>query len=98
MFFADGLMSAEQSSQNQILPLHGILGEYSQRRDQQPSFVRHLFDARGATYDDLASIVGLGSGFWYRRRALRRAGLKPGMRVTAAMKKLREKLKADGVL
>jgi demethylmenaquinone methyltransferase / 2-methoxy-6-polyprenyl-1,4-benzoquinol methylase len=31
-------------------------------------------------YDRIESFMALGSGSWYRRRALSRAGLKPGMK------------------
>src|SRR2546430_6068592 len=42
---------------------------------------RGIFDRTAADYDRLERIVGLWTGSWYRRRALRDAGLKPGMSV-----------------
>lgn len=53
---------------------------YDQERDRR-SYVHGIFDRTAEDYDRLESVVGLGSGSWYRRRALRRAGLKPGMLV-----------------
>jgi demethylmenaquinone methyltransferase/2-methoxy-6-polyprenyl-1,4-benzoquinol methylase len=40
-----------------------------------------LFDETAREYDFTEKLLGFGSGPWYRREALRRAGLKPGMRV-----------------
>ena len=38
-----------------------------------------LFDDAARDYDRLSGTLALGSGSWYRRFALRRAGLRPGM-------------------
>lgn len=46
-----------------------------------PQFVRALFNDTAPHYDTINAIFSLGSGGWYRRRCLRRAGLKPGHRV-----------------
>jgi demethylmenaquinone methyltransferase / 2-methoxy-6-polyprenyl-1,4-benzoquinol methylase len=43
-----------------------------------PQFVRALFNDTAPHYDTVNTIFSLGSGNWYRRRCLRRAGLKPG--------------------
>jgi demethylmenaquinone methyltransferase / 2-methoxy-6-polyprenyl-1,4-benzoquinol methylase len=43
-----------------------------------PQFVRALFNDTAPHYDTVNKIFSLGSGSWYRRRCLRRAGLKPG--------------------
>jgi demethylmenaquinone methyltransferase/2-methoxy-6-polyprenyl-1,4-benzoquinol methylase len=40
-----------------------------------------LFDRTAADYDRIERAMALGSGSWYRRHALARAGLQPGMRV-----------------
>ena len=45
------------------------------------SFVRRMFDGTAADYDHVERLMALGSGSWYRRQALRRAGLVAGMRV-----------------
>lgn len=44
-------------------------------------FLDRLFGETAADYDFVEKLLGFGSGPWYRREALRRAGLKPGMRV-----------------
>ena len=44
-------------------------------------FLNHLFDDTAGDYDFVERLLGFGSGPWYRRRALQRAGLRPGMRV-----------------
>jgi demethylmenaquinone methyltransferase / 2-methoxy-6-polyprenyl-1,4-benzoquinol methylase len=43
-------------------------------------FVRSLFDDTAGDYDKINQIFSLGSGAWYRRRCLLRAGLHPGLR------------------
>ena len=45
------------------------------------SFVRRIFDDTAADYDRIERMMALGSGSWYRRQALVRAGLTRGMRV-----------------
>ena len=45
------------------------------------SGLHRLFDEAAADYDGVSSLMAFGSGAWYRRRALRRAGLTPGMDV-----------------
>jgi demethylmenaquinone methyltransferase/2-methoxy-6-polyprenyl-1,4-benzoquinol methylase len=40
-----------------------------------------MFDTTAQDYDRMESILGLGSGSWYRGQALERAGLRAGMRV-----------------
>lgn len=44
-------------------------------------FLRRTFDDTAVDYDRLEAILGLGTGSWYRRQALLRAGLAPGMQV-----------------
>ena len=64
-----------------VLAPHPHLPTYYARADHRPAWVRDIFDRTAGDYDRLESIVGLGAGLWYRRRALRAAGLGPGMRV-----------------
>ena len=45
------------------------------------AFVRRLFDDTAPYYDTVNRIFSLGSGSWYRRRCLLRAGLQPGQTV-----------------
>lgn len=44
-------------------------------------FTRRLFDSSAPDYDRVDRLLALGSGSWYRRQALQRAGLGPGMRM-----------------
>ena len=41
-------------------------------------FTRRMFDASAPDYDRVDRLLALGSGSWYRRQALLRAGLAPG--------------------
>src|SRR2546423_14879988 len=60
---------------------HPPLSPYYRTEGERSAWVRGIFDRTAADYDRLERIVGLGTGSWYRGRALRDAGLKPGMRV-----------------
>ncbi|HLJ36986.1 MAG TPA: class I SAM-dependent methyltransferase [Steroidobacteraceae bacterium] len=51
------------------------------RNGDRSEWLRECFDRSAADYDRLERILGLGTGSWYRRRALRAAGLAPGMSV-----------------
>lgn len=44
-------------------------------------FTRVLFDSSAPDYDRVDRLLAFGSGSWYRRQALLRAGLAPGMRM-----------------
>jgi demethylmenaquinone methyltransferase / 2-methoxy-6-polyprenyl-1,4-benzoquinol methylase len=62
---------------------HGPLTAYYGDGDAQARqrFIHRAFDDTAADYDRLEKILGLGTGSWYRRQALERAGLKGGMQV-----------------
>src|SRR5262249_34015790 len=47
----------------------------------QPFSVTAPFDAAARHYDRVGRGLHFGSGPWYRRRALQRAGLRPGMKI-----------------
>jgi demethylmenaquinone methyltransferase / 2-methoxy-6-polyprenyl-1,4-benzoquinol methylase len=64
-----------------VLAPHPHLQTYYDQEGQRRAWVRQIFDSTAPDYDRLESIVGLGAGRWYRRRALQAAGLRPGMRV-----------------
>ncbi len=62
-------------------PPHPVLKDYySSAADRQP-FVGALFDGTARHYNRVGQMLDLGSGLWYRCGALRRAGLRPGMRL-----------------
>jgi demethylmenaquinone methyltransferase/2-methoxy-6-polyprenyl-1,4-benzoquinol methylase len=60
---------------------HPPLRDYYTQEAERGGWVRQLFDRTAADYDRIERVMALGSGSWYRRRALQRAGLTPGMRV-----------------
>jgi len=60
---------------------HPVLRAYYEREGERQVFVRRLFDETAADYDHIERVMSLGTGSWYRRQALLRAGLEPGMRV-----------------
>ncbi|HSG74531.1 MAG TPA: class I SAM-dependent methyltransferase [Burkholderiales bacterium] len=49
--------------------------------DARRRFTRRMFDSSAPDYDRVDRLLALGSGSWYRRQALLRAGLAPGMRM-----------------
>mgnify|MGYP006369862249 CR=1 FL=1 len=55
-------------------PLHDYYGEDAKRE----TYVQGLFDETAPDYDRIESVLAFGSGPWYRRQALLRAGLKAG--------------------
>ena len=61
-------------------PHSPLSGYYGEERDRA-GWVCGLFDRTAADYDRIERAMALGSGSWYRRHALARAGLQPGMRV-----------------
>src|SRR5437763_1885491 len=61
---------------------HPTLPRYYEASERaKRSFVRRIFNQTAGDYDRVERLMALGSGSWYRRRALRRAGLAQGMRV-----------------
>jgi len=60
---------------------HAPLTDYYRSEEERRGWVGGMFDATAADYDRIEAILGFGTGSWYRREALMRAGLKPGMRV-----------------
>ena len=62
-------------------PPHPVLDKYYSSDADRQSFVGALFDGAARHYNRIGTMLDLGSGPWYRRRVLRRAGLRPGMRL-----------------
>jgi len=60
---------------------HAVLTAYYRTPEEKRRFVGTIFDSSAPDYDRIERLLGLGSGGWYRRGALQRAGLAPGMRV-----------------
>jgi demethylmenaquinone methyltransferase/2-methoxy-6-polyprenyl-1,4-benzoquinol methylase len=63
------------------LPPHPTLETYYDNAPLKHGFLQRIFDATAADYDHVERLLSLGSGRWYRRQALRRAGLGHGMKV-----------------
>ena len=63
------------------LPPHPNLTEYYADSSAKRAFLQQIFDETAPDYDHVERVLALGSGRWYRRRALRRAGLGEGMTV-----------------
>ncbi len=60
---------------------HPLLREYYASHDERLAYVRRLFNGTAQYYDQANRLFSFGTGAWYRRRALRRAGLRRGMRL-----------------
>lgn len=60
---------------------HPTLTRYYGDDRQKRSFIRDIFDNTAPDYDRVERAMALGTGPWYRRQALARAGLTAGMRV-----------------
>jgi demethylmenaquinone methyltransferase/2-methoxy-6-polyprenyl-1,4-benzoquinol methylase len=75
------LATSPGASAAAALPPHPALGGYYPAQDDKRKFVDRLFARAAGDYDRIETIMALGGGRWYRREALIRAGLKPGMRV-----------------
>ena len=63
------------------LPPHPPLTDYYGDPSNREHFVREIFDETAPWYDWAVRFMSFGSGSWYRREAVRRAGIKPGMRL-----------------
>jgi len=57
---------------------HPPLTAYYPAAADRDGFVRRIFDRTAPSYERINAAFSFGSGAWYRRNALRRAGLRPG--------------------
>ena len=60
---------------------HPALPEYYADEAEHQRFLRRMFDDTAVDYDRIERALAFGSGPWYRRQALLRAGLGPGQQV-----------------
>jgi demethylmenaquinone methyltransferase / 2-methoxy-6-polyprenyl-1,4-benzoquinol methylase len=74
-------MSSPSSTAPPALAPHPTLKSYYSAPESKRAFLREIFDDTAGDYDRIEKWLGLGSGSWYRRKALERAGLAHGMRV-----------------
>ncbi len=72
-----GEMRAVRAAGAPHLPLTGY---YASEQDRQ-TYLRRMFDDTAADYERFEKMLALGSGSRYRRQALQRGGLQPGMTV-----------------
>ena len=63
------------------LPPHAPLPGYYGNGDERRRFLTRIFDDTAADYDRIERLLAFGSGPWYRRAALQRAGLDAGAQV-----------------
>lgn len=60
---------------------HPPLTKYYGDAARREGFVRDIFDETAPWYDWAIRLLSFGSGDWYRREAVRRVGLEPGMKL-----------------
>lgn len=60
---------------------HAPLEAYYTDEAERHRWLKRVFDDTAADYDRIERVLGLGSGSWYRHRALKEAGLGAGMQV-----------------
>jgi demethylmenaquinone methyltransferase/2-methoxy-6-polyprenyl-1,4-benzoquinol methylase len=61
------------------VPPHPPLRRYYSEDEKRQAFLNELFNRTAYQYRNIDKATGFGSGLWYRRKALREAGLKAGM-------------------
>jgi demethylmenaquinone methyltransferase / 2-methoxy-6-polyprenyl-1,4-benzoquinol methylase len=69
--------AASHSPKPQLAP-HATLHDYYADDAQRAEVVQGMFDNTAEDYDRIERVLAFGSGPWYRRQALVRAGLKEG--------------------
>jgi demethylmenaquinone methyltransferase / 2-methoxy-6-polyprenyl-1,4-benzoquinol methylase len=60
---------------------HPPLTKYYRDPARREEYVRDIFDETAPWYDWVVRFMSFGSGSWYRREALKRAGVAPGMKL-----------------
>jgi demethylmenaquinone methyltransferase / 2-methoxy-6-polyprenyl-1,4-benzoquinol methylase len=60
---------------------HRPLTEFYSSPEERPAYIANLFNRSAEHYDWISSVLSFGTDKAYRRQTLRRAGLKPGMRM-----------------
>mgnify|MGYP001604339019 FL=1 len=63
------------------VPPHPTLTDYYEDEGSHHPYLTRIFDKTASHYDGIVGFMSFGSGAWYRRHALRRAGLVEGMKV-----------------
>lgn len=73
-------MTSPSPSPQPLAP-HPVLADYYVNEAARKVRVNAMFDDSAAHYDWITAMMSFGSGRWYRRDALLRNGLKPGMQL-----------------
>jgi demethylmenaquinone methyltransferase / 2-methoxy-6-polyprenyl-1,4-benzoquinol methylase len=63
------------------VPPHPLMPGLYRSSEEKREWLRRIFDDTAGDYDRVESWLSMGSGRWYRRQALKRAGLSEGMAV-----------------
>jgi demethylmenaquinone methyltransferase/2-methoxy-6-polyprenyl-1,4-benzoquinol methylase len=71
----------DSSSTSAGIAPHPHLTRYYSADEGKRPFLRRMFNQTAGDYDRIERLMAMGSGSWYRRRVLARAGLTRGMRV-----------------
>lgn len=72
---------SSQADESVVHAPHPPLTEYYHTEEDRRGWVHRIFNKTAVDYDRMETILGFGTGSWYRHQALLRAGLKPGMRM-----------------
>lgn len=73
--------SLRETARNPRLTPHAPLTGYYGDEAERHRFLRRIFDDTAPDYDRIERLLAFGTGPWYRRQALVRAGLTPGTRI-----------------
>lgn len=60
---------------------HPVLDQYYDSAEKRETKVQEMFDRSAIHYDWITKFMSFGSGRWYRKQALLRAGFEPGMKI-----------------
>src|ERR1700683_1816200 len=74
-------MEHDRDAASATIRPHPVLQRYYPSEEHRRPFIKRVFDDAAQEYDRLEGLISLGSGRWYRRKALERAGLGAGMKV-----------------
>lgn len=73
--------AAPTSAVDQPLAPHRVLDEFYSAPAERATVVNQMFDRSAPHYDRISGMLSFGSDRYYRRDVLRRAGLRPGMKL-----------------
>jgi demethylmenaquinone methyltransferase/2-methoxy-6-polyprenyl-1,4-benzoquinol methylase len=70
-------------TENRVAP-HPVLSQYYESESQRRTRVDEMFDSSAEHYDWINSVMSFGSGERYRKQALNKLGVEPGMHILDA--------------